>query len=253
MDYSYHFTARTGVTILTFPEPANGCLEVIAIQSPNFLPAALAAPKAVPWSWADIEAAASGDIYPSRPAHVKQRIYGTLCSEAGLCGPGIYYQGIERDPLIDSYPSQFPLPAAAADGPLGVASGDNQPFPFYGRVRVYWKLGAAPESTLVADPSQLIWVNGPTTEKTVTITNQAAPGATSYELGSVAMAGDAVADYKLTNDSCSGVTLPPKGTCQITIVFLPKAVGSRDAAAVFVDSTGVRRMTVPLTGPGLIR
>jgi hypothetical protein len=253
MEYSYHFTARTGVAIQTFPDQTNGCLEVVAIQTPNFVPAPLAKPNYVPWSWADIEAAASENTNPPKPAHVKQKIYDRICSNAGLCGPGIRYVGIERDPLIDSYPTQSPLAAAGADSPSAVSSADDQPFPFYGRVRVSWKVGAPPQTSLAADPSQLTWVNGPTTQKTVSITNQGGSGSTTYQLGSVTIAGDAVADYRLTADSCSGATLPPKATCQITVVFVPKAIGSRDAAVIVMDSAGVRRLTVPLTGPGLIQ
>ncbi|TMA99752.1 MAG: hypothetical protein E6J64_21405 [Deltaproteobacteria bacterium] len=46
----------------------------------------------------------------------------------------------DHPPLIDAYPALPTRAAADADSPTAIdAAADDQPFPFYGRVRVGWK------------------------------------------------------------------------------------------------------------------
>jgi hypothetical protein len=203
-------------------------------------------PNHVTWSWADINAAASEQ--EQHPIDVKQMIYDRLCNHGkGDCLP---YAGIDRDPIIDRYPDQHPLAGAGAASPILISTADTQPFPFYGRVQVSWKVGAPPASYLAASPAQLAWDNGPSAPMTVTITNE--NGSASTQLGTVTIQGDSAADFSLTADSCSGASLPANASCQITLTFTPKGTGSRDAAVIVTDNGGVRRLTIPLTGPGLI-
>jgi hypothetical protein len=86
-----------------------------------------------------------------------------------------------------------------------------------------------------------------TAAKSVTISNF---GNTKVPLGSAAIAGPAQADYSITSDTCSGITLAVQGNCKISVAFNPGAGGDRSAMLTLPDTTpgGARRLV--LTGTG---
>lgn len=57
-------------------------------------------------------------------------------------------------------------------------------------------------------------------------------------------------DYKITADTCTGVTLAVGATCRVTVVNTPGGTGSRPAVLQFVDTTVSGTHLVGLTGSG---
>lgn len=249
LDYTYHFTARTGVGLQAIPNADTGCVQFIAVEGPAFS-AAPQKPNVVTWSWSEINKAASDQA--GKPTDVKAIIYDRL-HQKGLYLP---YIGIENDPKIDSYPALHPRPGASAEGPIGVTAGaDDQPFPFYGRARVAWKTNPAvtPASTLVANPSQLSWYPNVSSPLAATVTNSATGGGgSSYSLAKVTISGPAAGDYSIQSDSCSSKVLKPSASCTVVVIFKPSAAGSRDAVLSFPDKGGTVRLLIPLAGPGFV-
>jgi hypothetical protein len=69
---------------------------------------------------------------------VRQKIVDALTA-LGFAGTPPALQA-DHPPIIDSYAPLAPRADAAQDSPtLLTPKADDQPFPFYGRVRVYWQ------------------------------------------------------------------------------------------------------------------
>ena len=128
--YTYHFTVRPGVGVVAIPNASPGCVEFIAAIGGAYTPAPIR-PRVVQWTWQDINRSANQES--SKVVDVKQMIYNQIPFK-------LKYAGIENNPLIDQYPPLSPPAAAAADSPAGITTNgaDDQPFPFYGRVKVWW-------------------------------------------------------------------------------------------------------------------
>ena len=135
LTYTYHFTVRPGVGIAAIPNTTPGCVEFIAVIGGGYSPAPIY-PRVASWTWQDINKAVN--LESLKPIDVKQKIYDGIpfCALAVHC----YYEGIENNPLIDQYPPLYPPGDAIIDSPIGIMTNgaDNQPFPFYGRVKVSW-------------------------------------------------------------------------------------------------------------------
>jgi hypothetical protein len=134
LHYSYRFVSRTGVTV-TPVQRGDSCLEFTATMTAAYQPAALARMD-TPWQWADLSAAASGQA--GTMIDVRQKIIDTL-NGLGFTNdiPALH---VDHPPIIDSYAPLAPHADAALDTPtLLKPMADDQPFPFYGRVRVYWQ------------------------------------------------------------------------------------------------------------------
>jgi len=82
-----------------------------------------------------------------------------------------------------------------------------------------------------------------------TITNSADAGTPASGILSVALAGAAPADYIITNDTCTGVTLASGANCAVTVAFRPTATGTR-AATLSVDGATTDGVEVALSGTG---
>lgn len=136
LDASWRFTTRTGVTISATPLEANGCVRFTATMSASYQPMPLVHADAE-WSWSDISTSASNEL--GSPIDVRQALIDSLtplfpdASQIPALQP-------QNNPLIDAYPELVTRPGADADAPTAIdANADDQPFPFYGRVRVGWK------------------------------------------------------------------------------------------------------------------
>lgn len=136
LDFSYHFTARSGVAVDPVPLEEQGCVAILAVQGPDYRPATVRRSTVV-WPWRAINKAAEEQ---GVPVDVKAMIYAILRK----MGDPLTYIGIDADPKTDGYPALHTLPGAQQDTGNDVIQGaDDQPFPFYGRVRVSWKLPRA--------------------------------------------------------------------------------------------------------------
>jgi hypothetical protein len=70
--------------------------------------------------------------------------------------------------------------------------------------------------------------------KTATIQNT---GNAALRFGAITVVGRHAADFKVSSDSCTGATLAPRATCQLSITFTPSAAGTRIAAVRLTDNT----------------
>lgn len=135
LQYSFRFVARRGVTISAATRGDSGCLEFHAEAGSGYRPF-------VPerrdhlWTWAEINSEASSQA--GVDVDVRQLIVDTL-KQQGLPADGVALRP-ETASIVDEYMPLQPRGSANADGPIAVVgSADDQPFPFYGRVRVGWK------------------------------------------------------------------------------------------------------------------
>lgn len=135
LHYSYRFVARSGVTISAATRGDSGCLEFRAEAGSGYSPFV---PERIdhPWTWAEINSEASSQAGVA--VDVRQQIIDALMQQ-GLPGDAVALRP-ETATIVDNYMPLQPRGAADADGPTGVTgSADDQPFPFYGRVRIGWK------------------------------------------------------------------------------------------------------------------
>ena len=90
--------------------------------------------------------------------------------------------------------------------------------------------------------------------RTVTVRST---GTAPLVLGTAALAGSSPADFKISDDTCSGTTVAAGSSCTLSLAFTPTAGGSRGASLVVPDSTtrGTRTLLVGGTGvaaPGAV-
>jgi hypothetical protein len=117
---------------------------------------------------------------------------------------------------------------------------------------------SAPGVVTAADGSKSLNVGttsitGSGASATVTFTNEA--GAPTTGLLSVALAGADAADFRVTNDTCTGAQLPPGPdplhlrNCTVTLTFAPTVAGAKTATIAVSGSPGDSAL-LTLTGTG---
>ncbi len=92
-----------------------------------------------------------------------------------------------------------------------------------------------------------IAVGARTPAQTVTVTDSG-PGA--LNIGGWTLTGAAGTSFTIANDSCSGSTLPPGGSCTLTVVFAPMATGDLDASLQIASDDPASPAAVALAGTG---
>jgi hypothetical protein len=80
--------------------------------------------------------------------------------------------------------------------------------------------------------------------KGFTVTN---PGAAASGPLTVVLSGP---EFVITNDTCTNASLPPGGSCAISVALQPKTAGAKGASLAVSGSSG-NRFVVFLTGQGL--
>jgi hypothetical protein len=142
--------------------------------------------------------------------------------------------------------------AAVAGIPTGNAvlvsqGGFSKSVPVTANVLTPAKLAAAPPSaTLVAAPG------GTSTSLDINVGNTG--GMTTGQLG-IALGGVNAADFRITGDKCSIVTLAGGASCAVTVVYAPAAaVVAAEAATLTITDKGpgASVTTVPLTGTPML-
>jgi len=132
----WRFTARTGVTISAASDERSGCVRFTATMTAAYAPMALVHAD-TDWPWAAIDKSASGQI---GTIDVRSTLIATLQQNGFPNASQIPALQPDHPPLIDEYPALPTRAGADADAPTAIDTGaDDQPFPFYGRVRVGWK------------------------------------------------------------------------------------------------------------------
>src|SRR6185437_480090 len=90
-----------------------------------------------------------------------------------------------------------------------------------------------------------------TSPKVATITNSGtAPlGITDVQLDPTTSEGS---NYVITQDACStGTTIPPGGTCQITLAFAPLTTGPHPTQLLLTSNAASSPDSIPVTGTGI--
>lgn len=133
--FSHRFALRSGVALAAVAREDQGCVDYTLSMGAAYVPPQPNRTDRV-WPWATISAQASGQSGQS--LDVRQLIIGSLRS-AGLRTDGPAFLEA-HPPVIDAVAPLVPRADAAQDSPSAVAAGaDDQPYPFAGRVRVWWE------------------------------------------------------------------------------------------------------------------
>lgn len=104
--------------------------------------------------------------------------------------------------------------------------------------------------TLTPNPTSFGSVNlGSSTARVLTVRNT---GTGSNKIGAFSRTGANPADFTITGNACTNVTLAPNGTCTVTVSFLPGAVGNRSATLTVAGQNG-SSASAALTGVGVAR
>jgi hypothetical protein len=99
-------------------------------------------------------------------------------------------------------------------------------------------------TTTLAFSSQTV---GTSKSLPVTVTN--ASTSSSLNVASVGISGNNATDYS-ESDNCVGESLPPGGSCTVTVTFTPSVKGYRTANLSITDDGGGSPQVVALTGLG---
>jgi hypothetical protein len=83
--------------------------------------------------------------------------------------------------------------------------------------------------------------------QTVTVTNT---GTGNLAIVTVTLSGPNCKDYAASNDTCTGATLLPNGTCTVGVTFTPTTEGDSSASLSFTDIAPHSPQTVTLSGTG---
>ncbi len=133
---SWRFTARSGVSVTAAQIDSAGCVRFTAAMSADYAPLPLSIATA-PWPWQALSDSASGQLGAS--IDVRQGIIDALKAR-GLDASQAPALQPDHPPLVDAYAPLQPHPGADQDAPTALdLKADDQPFPLYGRVRVFWK------------------------------------------------------------------------------------------------------------------
>jgi hypothetical protein len=239
LDYSYHFTARSGVAIQAVTHADIGCVSFVAVASPSYAPAQPVR-HTVTWPWASINVEAQ--LAAGDPTlNVLDKI------ESGANDPGVNHY-FANDPQIDSYDPLSTLPDYANDNAPGLRTSDAQPFPFYGWATVSWH-GTQPAPWAMVAPSALDFSAPHSGPQTITVTNV---GSAPLKIAAVSAAGVDSASFKVASDGCSGTSVPVNGSCSVIVVFTPQRTGNPSAKIVIQDNAFDSPQSVDVGGPGLI-
>lgn len=136
LDAHWRFTSRTGVNVSATPLDADGCVRFTATMTAAYTPMPLVHADA-DWPWDAVSASATSQL--GQPIDVRQALIQIASQINPFAGQAPALQP-DHPPLVDAYPLLPTRAGADADSPTAIEAGaDDQPFPFYGRVRVAWK------------------------------------------------------------------------------------------------------------------
>jgi hypothetical protein len=116
-------------------------------------------------------------------------------------------------------------------------------------------VGAADPAVEGVSPSSLAFgnvvVGNTTATQEVTVTNTAATGSASLQIGTLSVSGATSANFALSADSCSGATIAPGAACTVDVSFMPLSRGLRSASLQIPDEAAGSFQVVAMTGTGV--
>lgn len=136
LDAQWRFTLRTGVHVTAVPDEASGCVRFVATMTSDYVPLPLPFTD-TQWSWEQLSQSAGGQLGQS--IDVRKEII-KLMTKLGFSAdaPGLQ---ADHPPHVDAYAQLKPRPDAALASPTAVVEhADDQPYPFYARIHVGWKV-----------------------------------------------------------------------------------------------------------------
>jgi len=104
----------------------------------------------------------------------------------------------------------------------------------------------AVEPTSIAFAAQEVGVQSAAQSLAVTNTT-AAP----LKIGDITLVGAAADDFKIVDNACSRAKIAPGGSCAISLVFAPSALGTRNASLIINNDAGAALRKVDLAGNGI--
>lgn len=78
-------------------------------------------------------------------------------------------------------------------------------------------------------------------------------GSTSVTFGSASLNGDAVDDFAIASDTCSGKTVAVSDGCSVGITFTPSVIGPRAVQLIVPDNTPSGRRSIRVIGFGRVQ
>ena len=108
-----------------------------------------------------------------------------------------------------------------------------------------------PTTTLLADPAVSFDDAVPGTAGRGAVARVTNTGDSPLLASGFALGGSFPGDYGIASDGCSGVAVPPGGTCVIGLRFAPGAAGARGATLTFEANTASVTHGVSLIGRGV--
>lgn len=77
-------------------------------------------------------------------------------------------------------------------------------------------------------------------------------GQTDLQIGTASLGGTNPADFNISSDNCSGMTIGPQLSCAVGIYFAPSSAGVKNASlSVPSNDPGTPLLTIPLKGTGV--
>ena len=132
--YSHRFASRTGVTVTASVREPDGCVDYTAVMTVGYEPL-VPARQDHAWPWAEISQEASDQS--GTKIDVRQVIIDA--AKSGGVTTDLQALHVDHPPVIDRYAPLVPAAGADQDTPTAMTTVDTQPFPFHGRVRVWWQ------------------------------------------------------------------------------------------------------------------
>ena len=84
--------------------------------------------------------------------------------------------------------------------------------------------------------------------QSVTVENN---GSSNLTINSLALTGTNATDFAIRNDTCSGQSIVPGGSCTDAVIFAPQTIGEKSATlAISSNDPAASTLNVALTGTG---
>ncbi len=112
-----------------------------------------------------------------------------------------------------------------------------------------YALSYMPKPQVSAFPAHLDFGNinlGSTSSQMVTLSST---GNADLVFGTIALSGTNQGEFDIQNDTCSGRTITPLGTCTLDVIFSPTSLGAK-SASLFIPSNASEMPTLYLTLEG---
>jgi len=234
-------TGATSSALLVGSSFPRGTLEVSAVGGANeFGDVAIGTPQTIQFSLANAGSVASGrlTITTSSPLFTLDLEECAATSAEGLasgqsCTFGVTFNPTGSEQIEANLSVQSPGAGETA-------------LPLSGRGRLAPNLNATGARDLGLATVDAVEINEGN-QFTWTVTNEG-----DLTSGPLLVVNSAETEFIVSNDTCSNVSVPGRGSCTLDILFRPGSSGPRSATLTVTDSTTMEALQLLLTGTGLV-